>query len=683
MALARVEARTTPIDCPNCAKTAETEIKKIPGVANARVDLLSAKVFYTFDPSQTDALTLRHHIEGLGHFKFVDDAAPSGTRLPFSRSLGWSLFAAIMVYGIGAMLRFGFGLQGAGNITFIAATLVGGWDILRRALTAARHRRLDINSLMALAIIGAIVIGDLHEAVVVVLLFSLANLLESYSLWRLSRTLSGLSEFTSHRALLKRGAELVETDPEKLIPGDRIVLKEGMRVPADGVVTSGRSFVDLSSLTGETHPCSIGPGDEVYAGAVNQDGYLEVTVSATVENSRIGRILQLVGEAAARKARVERVVDRFARIYTPLVVALAVLVAAIPPLFFGAPFSVWFYKALVFLVVSCPCALVISTPVAITTALSAASRLKAVFKGGDTLEQMASISTVAFDKTGTLTTGALSLVAIETTDSLTSSQALQIAASLEQVSQHPIARALSVAATEAQLPLLPVDEARAQPGIGVSGAVDDRQFELIAGDDRKASAPESRAVQLRRDGVDVATFRLHDELRPEAAEVIRQLRAEGIATIGILSGDGSQATAAAAARLKLDFAHGSLRPEHKYEQIEKLGGGVAMVGDGINDVVALSGADVSISLAGFGSDIPAQHADIILFGNSLAALPKLFRLGKRTLATIKFNIGLAFAVKVIFLILAAGGYAGLWMAVLADMGASLVVIFNSLRLLRQ
>ncbi len=683
MALARVEARTTPIDCPNCAKTAETEIKKIPGVANARVDLLSAKVCYTFDPSQTDATALRRRIEGLGHFRFVDETKASGSRLPFSRSLGWSLFAAVIVYGIGALLRFGFGLDGAGNVTFIAATLIGGWDILRRALIAAKHRRLDINSLMALAILGAIIIGDLHEAVVVVLLFSLANLLESYSLWRLSRTLSGLSEFTSHRALLKRGAELIEIDPEKLVPGDTIVLKEGMRVPADGVVTSGRSFVDLSSLTGETHPCSIGPGDEVYAGAVNQDGYLEVTVSATVENSRIGRILQLVGEAASRKARVERVVDRFARIYTPLVIALAVLVATVPPLFFDAPFSVWFYKALVFLVVSCPCALVISTPVAITTALSAASRLKAVFKGGDTLEQMASISTVAFDKTGTLTTGALGLVATETVDSLTSSQALQIAASLEQVSQHPIARALTVAAAKAQLPLLPVNAARAQPGIGVSGVIGGRQFELVAGEERIEAASGGRAVRLKGNGIDIASFRLCDELRPEAAEIIGHLREEGITTIGILSGDGSQATAAAAARLKLDFAHGSLLPEHKYEQLEKLGGGVAMVGDGINDVVALSGADVSISMAGFGSDIPAQHADIILFGNSLTALPKLFRLGKRTLATIKFNIGLAFAVKVIFLILAAFGYAGLWMAVLADMGASLVVIFNSLRLLRQ
>lgn len=683
MALTRVEARTTPIDCPNCAKTAEAEIKKIPGVANARVDLLNAKVFYTFDPSQTDASALRHRIEGLGHFKFVDDADPSGSRLPFSRSLGWSLSMAIIVYGIGAMLRFGFGLEPAGTVLFIAATLIGGWDISRRALIAARHRRLDINSLMSLAIIGAIVIGDLHEAVVVVLLFSLANLLESYSLWRLSRTLSGLSEFTSHRALLKRGAELIEIDPEKLIPGDTIVLKEGMRVPADGLVTSGRSFIDLSSLTGETHPCSIGPGDEVYAGAVNQHGYLEVAVSATVENSRIGRILQLVGEAAARKARVERVVDRFARIYTPLVVALAVLVAVIPPLFFGAPFSAWFYKALVFLVVSCPCALVISTPVAITTALSAASRLKAVFKGGDTLEQLASISTIAFDKTGTLTTGALSLVAIETTDSLTSSQALQIAASLEQVSQHPIARALTLAAANAQLPLLQVDTARAQPGIGVGGVIDGRQFELAAGEHRREEASGGRAVRLRRDGVDVASFHLCDELRPEAPEIIRQLREEGIATIGILSGDGTQATADAAARLNLDFAQGSLLPQHKYEQIGRLGGSVAMIGDGINDVVALSGADVSISLAGFGSDIPAQHADIVLLGNSLAALPKLFRLGKRTLTTIKFNIGLAFAVKVIFLILAAIGYAGLWMAVVADMGASLVVIFNSLRLLRQ
>ena len=681
MPLAKVEARTTRIDCPNCAKTAEEEIQKIAGVAGARVDLLNAKVYYAFDSEKTNAEALRKQIEGLGHFKFVDESTGKGEALPISRWLGWSLLAAMVLYGCGAVLYFTFGQRFFGQMVFYLATAVGGWDILRRAVIGVKHKRLDINALMTIAIIGAIIIGDLHEAVVVVLLFGLANMLESYSLWRLSKTLGSLSDFTTEQALLKRGSNVVSVPPESLVVGDTIVLKEGMRIPADGKVVIGKSFIDLASLTGESQPRSVAVGDEVFAGAINLDGYLEVAVSATVGNSRMGKILKLIGEASARKARIERFVDRFARVYTPIVVAVAVLVAIIPPLLFDASFTEWIYKALVLLVISCPCALVISTPIAVTAALSAASQMKAVFKGGDALERLATVNTVAFDKTGTLTTGQLQLVGIENRDGHDERKLLQVAGSLEQISQHPIARSLMAACNERDLPMLAVENPKAIAGVGVEGNIDNRAYQL-----RSSNTDHSRefgqSVSLTDDGRTLAMFRFSDQIRAEARSVIDELREAGIANVGILSGDEQANVESVRAELGLDFAHGNLMPDQKYERLATLGDGIVMVGDGINDVVALSGSDVSVSLARFGNDIPAQHSDIIFFGDNLNPLPKVIKLGRRTLSTIKVNIAAAFAIKAVFLVLAALGFANIWMAVVADMGASLLVIFNSLRLLK-
>ena len=682
MTLANVEARTTRIDCPNCAKTAETEIQRIDGVAGVRVDLLNAKIFYAYDTDKADAHALRRQIEQLGHFKFVEESGAKVSSLPFSRSLGWSLLAALLMYGAGTIVYFGFGQKIPAQALYFLATIAGGWDILRRALIGLRHKRLDINALMSIAIIGAIIIGDLHEAVVVVLLFGLANVLESYSLWRLSKTLGGMPDFTAGQALLKRGGEIASVPPESLVAGDIIVLKEGMRIPADGKVILGKSFIDLASLTGESQPRSVSEGDEVFAGAINLDGYLEVAISATARDSRIGKILKLIGEASARKARIERFVDRFAHIYTPIVVALAVLVAVVPPLLLDASFTDWLYKALVFLVISCPCALVISTPVAVTTALAAASRMKAIFRGGDALERLATIRTVAFDKTGTLTTGRLILVGIGKRSDRTENELLQIAGSLEQISQHPIAKSLLAACTERKLALSAIQHPRAIAGVGVEGELDGKKYRIRNSDQRDAAAT-GHEVALSENDQTIAVFRFADQLRPEAQTVINELRHIGIKRVGILSGDVQANADRTGEELGLDFMLGDLMPDQKFETLTGLGDGVAMIGDGINDVVALSGSDVSISLAVFGNDMAAQHSDILLFGDTLGPLPRLIKLGKRTLSTIKLNIAAAFAIKIIFLVLAVAGYANIWMAVVADMGASLLVIFNSLRLLRQ
>ena len=681
MALANVEARTTRIDCPNCAKTAEEEIQKISGVAGARVDLLNAKVYYAFDSEKTSAEELRRQIEKLGHFKFIDESRSTSGTSPISPWLGWTLLASAVLYGCGAVLSYGLGQVFFGRGFFYLATAVGGWDILRRAIIGIKHRRLDINALMIIAIIGAIILGDLHEAVVVVLLFGLANMLESYSLWRLSKTLGSLSDFTSEQALLKQGSGTIPVPPDSLVPGDTIVLREGMRIAADGRVVVGTSFIDLASLTGESQPRSVGVGDDVFAGAINLDGYLEVAVISTAGDSRMGKILKLIGEASARKAKIERFVDRFAKVYTPIVVLVAVLVAVIPPLLFDASFTEWIYKALVLLVISCPCALVISTPIAVTTALAAASRMKAVFKGGDALERLATINTVAFDKTGTLTTGRLRLVKTENCAVGNEAKLLQIAGSLEQISQHPIARSLTAACAERNLSMLVVENPKAIAGVGVEGTIGGIGYQLRSSDP-KGNTGFAQSVALMSDRQSLAIFKFADEIREEARSVVNDLREIGIDRVGILSGDEQSNVEQVRAELDLDFAHGNLMPDQKYEKLTALGDGIVMVGDGINDVVALSGSDVSISLARFGNDIQAQHSDIIFFGDTLTPLPKIIQLGKKTLGTIKMNIAAAFAIKAVFLVLAALGFANIWMAVAADMGASLLVIFNSLRLLK-
>ncbi len=686
MANTRVEATTTRIDCPNCARTAEEDIRKIAGVAGARIDFLNAKIYYSFDQDSVSDSEIRQRIEGLGHFKFVDEMKPSEKRLPFSGKLLTLIAISLGLTLTGVGVERLAHLDTIGHAIIYLAIIVGGWDIAAKAFVGLRHRRIDMNTLMSLAVIGAAVIGKLDEAVVVVLLFGAANLLESFSLWKFSRNLTDLHDFTSAQALLRQSDNILMVAPESLQPRDIVIVREGMKIPADGKVIAGRSSVDLSSLTGESLPEEVVEGDKVYAGAINVQGYLEVEVTANVTDSRIGKILRMVSEVSEHKAQLERFVDRFARIYTPAVVGLAAGVALVPPLLLHGSFFVWFYRALVFLVISCPCALVISTPVAVTAALAAASRLKAILKGGDAIERLAHARVIAFDKTGTLTTGALHLGRIECYDGLGEGEAVQIAASLEQISNHPVAKAIRHAAVTRGVQLLAVDGLKSVSGFGVEGTVAGRYYRCggieFLEDALRDAQPEKESSYLVSDGKLLARFHFEDELRPEAAATIERLRGQGFEKIGILSGDRQEIIDAVGEKLRLEFAHGQLMPEQKFELLKGLGDNVAMVGDGINDAVALSGSDVSIAIGRFGNDIPAQHADVVLFGGNIAGLPQLFLLGKRTVALIKTNIIFAFGVKIVFLGLALAGYSTIWMAVAADMGASLAVILNSLRLLR-
>lgn len=686
MATQKLESQTTPVDCADCARKAEKQIQQIEGVTEANFDFINRRLRLSFDDTIVDRRRLRQLIDKQGHFKLVESGKGHRHDLPVSRRLLISIMISLLLVIAGLISEFFKAPTVVVSILFYAAILVGGWDIYLKGIAAVRALQIDMNVLMSLAVIGAVAIGDFHEAVAVVLLFGLAELLESYSLWRLSRNLTDMQTFTSGHALLKEGDQVKHVAPEELEPDNIVVIREGMRIPADGVILTGTSYVDNSALTGESVPDSVGPGSKVFAGAVNREGYLEVRVTAIAENTEIGKILSLVGEASASRSNIERVVDKFARIYTPVVVSLAILLAVVPPLLPGQTFSDWFYKALIFLVISCPCALVISTPVAVTTALASASRMKAIFRKGEAVERLAAVKQIAFDKTGTLTLGSLKLESVKPMDGAAPERILQIAYSLEQASNHPYARAIRRYAQEKSLYPLSVDKLVAISGIGVQGELDGKSYRVggpqVLPEGESQQQDEMHAVYLTEDDSVVGAFRFSEEIRPEAVETITGLRKQGYDPIGMLSGDRQQQTDKVAADLKLDYARGDLAPEQKYEILKGMKEPSVMIGDGINDAVALSGAFVSISIARFGIDLTSQQADITLFGDTISALPKLMKLTRRTVSTIRANIAFAFFVKLLFLTLAVVGYANIWMAVAADMGASLVVIANSLRLLR-
>jgi Cd2+/Zn2+-exporting ATPase len=686
VATQKLESRTTPVDCADCARKAEKQIQQIEGVTEASFDFINRRLRLSFDDTVVDRRKLRQMIDRQGHFKLVDHGAGHRHDLPVSRRLLTGILISLVLVIAGLICEYFKAPTWVINVLFYAAILVGGWDIYLKGIAGVRAFQIDMNVLMSLAVIGAVAIGDFHEAAAVILLFGLAELLESYSLWRLSRNLTDMQSFTSGHALLKDGEQITHVAPEELLPDNLVVIREGMRIPADGVVTTGTSYVDNSALTGESIPDSVGPGSKVFAGAVNREGYLEVKVTAIAEESEIGKILKLVGEASASRSNIERVVDKFARIYTPVVVSLAILLAIVPPLLPGQTFADWFYKALIFLVISCPCALVISTPVAVTTALASASRLKAIFRKGEAVERLAAVMQIAFDKTGTLTLGTLKLERVTPMDSTPPNKILQIAYSLEQASNHPYARAIRRYAQEKSISPLAVDKLAAISGIGVQGEIEGKSYRVggpqVLPTGASQEPDDTHAVYLTENGSVVGAFRFSEEIRPEAVETIAGLRRQGYDPIGMLSGDRQQQADKVASDLKLDYARGALTPEQKYDILKGMKEPTVMIGDGINDAVALSGAFVSISIARFGVDLTSQQADVTLFGDTISALPKLMRLTRQAVSTIRVNIAFAFFIKLLFLTLAVVGYANIWMAVVADMGASLAVIANSLRLMR-
>jgi Cd2+/Zn2+-exporting ATPase len=625
----------------------------------------------------------------------VDEPAPTGARIR-----GWftGVAAALVVLACGVDWFTPFPEWTAP--LFIVATIVGAVFPTQRAWESLKRRSLDINVLMVVAVIGALVIREFEEAAMVVSLFAAAQWLEAQSLDRARKAIGKLLDLAPTEVRIRddRGERPVSID--SVSPGAVMLVKPGDRIALDGIVRNGRSDVNQAPITGESLPVEKVEGDEVFAGTINGHGALTVAVTRRRADSTLARIVHLVESAQAKRAPMQQFIDRFAAWYTPTVVILAVLVATVPVLVLGQAFDTWMYRALVLLVVSCPCALVISTPVSIVSALAGAAQQGVLVKGGIHLERLAGVRVVAFDKTGTVTTGLLTLDAVRPVGSFPADDLIRLAASVESQSEHPIAAAILSAARSRGVQTDAPTDVRALPGLGVEGQVGGTA--VVCGtprllNERGAMTPEIDALAqaIVRDGMSpivvsangraIGVLGVKDRPKADAAQVVSDLRAQGVSRVAMITGDHEAAARATGSQLGMDEVRSGQLPADKVAAVEHLRhahGAIAMIGDGVNDAPALAAADVGIVMGAMGSDAALETADIALMADDLPKVPYTIRLSRATLANIRANVALSIGLKAAFVFLAVAGVATLWMAVLADTGASALVVANAVRLRR-
>ncbi|MDH4283687.1 MAG: heavy metal translocating P-type ATPase [Gallionellaceae bacterium] len=583
----------------------------------------------------------------------------------------------------------------------------GGFSTLKKGWIALKTFTLNMNFLMSVAMIGAIAIGEWPEAAVVIFLFALAEAIETLSLERAKNAIRGLMAMTPETATVRLDSgEWREVAAADVQVGQTARIKPGERIPLDGVVTAGGSSVNQAPITGESIPVMKAVGDPVFAGTLNERGMLEFRVTANKGHTTLDRIIRSVQEAQGQRAPTQRFVDQFARYYTPAVVVFAVLVAVVPPFLFGAAFEPWFYKALVMLVIACPCALVISTPVTVVSGLAAAARQGILVKGGVHLENGRLIGVIALDKTGTLTHGKPVVTDVVPLVEWPADTLLQLAASVDAHSGHPIATAITSAwqtpahANMKQRPLLPVTSFESITGRGAKAVIEGQLYHV--GNHRlceelgicglhveevlnRLEKEGKTAVILSSESAPLCVIGVADTVREHSAEAIRQLHALGVASV-MLSGDNQTTASAIAAQVGIDDARGNLLPEDKLAVIDDLArryGKAGMVGDGVNDAPALAKASIGFAMGAAGTDTAIETADVALMDDDLRKLPRFIQLSRDTFRVLRQNITLAIGIKAIFFALALAGKATLWMAVFADMGASLIVVFNGMRLLRR
>ncbi len=587
------------------------------------------------------------------------------------------------------------------KVLYGLAMLGGVWFILPKAWYALLRMRPDMNLLMTIAVLGAIAIGEWFEAATVAFLFSVSLLLESWSVGRARRAIAALMNLAPPTArILSPTGEEIEVAPSEVSPGTRFLIRPGERIPLDGIVKRGASEVNQASITGESMPVTKEPGVEVFAGTINGDGELQVECTKAANDTTLAQIVRMVGDAQSQRAPSEQWVEKFARIYTPAVMVLSFAVLLVPPLLFGGDWQMWIYNALVLLVIACPCALVISTPVSIVAAVAAAARHGVLVKGGVFMELPAQLKAIAFDKTGTLTSGKATVAQIVPLNGHTAAELLERAAALESRSDHPLAVAIVKYAREQGITPPGATDFRIVQGKGATGRFGERNFWLGSHrylEARKQETPEvheqletlssaGRSVVVVGNDDHVCGFiALTDSVRPEVPAVLRELREQGVEHLIMLTGDNQATAAAIATEVGLNEFRAELLPKDKVKAMEQLMqqyGSVAMIGDGVNDAPALARATLGIAMGAAGSDAAIETADIALMSDDLSKIAWLIAHSRRTLAIIRQNIFASLAVKLLFVLLTLFGHASLWAAIAADMGVSLLVIFNGLRLLR-
>ena len=578
--------------------------------------------------------------------------------------------------------------------TFLIPYAVIAWDVLWRAVRNIAHGQVfDENFLMSLATVGALATGEYPEAVFVMLFYQVGELFQSYAVDQSRKSITSLMDIRPDYANIEVDGQLRQVDPEDVAVGDTIVIKAGERIPLDGVVLEGTSNVDTAALTGESLPREAQPGDDVISGCVNLSGLLRVRVTKAFEESTVAKILDLVENSSSKKAKAENFITKFARYYTPAVVLAAVALALLPPLFTSIQWVDSIQRALNFLVVSCPCALVISVPLSFFGGIGGASKNGILVKGGNYLEVLAKTELVVFDKTGTLTRGVFNVTAIHP-DHCGEAQLLELAALAESYSDHPISRSLKEAYGK-ELDASRVSNVEELSGRGVRATVDGRQ--ICAGNDKLMEDigvswhPCHRVgttVHVASDGVYLGHIVISDEVKPDAKEAITALKACGVRRTVMLTGDAKAVGESVAQELGLDEVHTQLLPADKVTRVEALlgevspKGALAFVGDGINDAPVLSRADIGIAMGGLGSDAAIEAADLVLMDDKPSQLADAIRIARRTLAIVRQNIVFALAVKFLVLALSAAGVANMWEAVFADVGVSVIAILNAMRALK-
>ena len=696
--------RIDDMDCPTEENLIRAKLTGMIGVAALDFNLIQRRLTVTHSPEVLDNIVTA--LQAIGFEAKIESGNATAVTPqiePVSKTNWWPLAFSGVAATLSEVVGWIAGVQEWAIIALaLLAILSGGLPTYKKGWVALKNGNLNINALMSIAVTGAVAIGHWPEAAMVTFLFALAELIEAKSLDRARNAIRGLMELAPETATVRQqDGNWLDMAAKEVPLGAVVRLRPGERIALDGIVTSGRSAVNQAPITGESMPVDKAEGDVVFAGTINETGSFEYRVTAEASHSTLSRIIHAVESAQGSRAPTQRFVDQFAKIYTPSIFAIALLVAILPPLLNGGSWLDWIYKALVLLVIACPCALVISTPVTIVSGLAAAARKGILIKGGVYLEEGHQLTTLALDKTGTITHGKPAQ-----TDFITltgdDTRIHTLAASLAARSDHPVSLAIARAANESGIVLLDVAEFAAILGRGVKGSIDGHTYQLgnhqLIEDLGLCSADiEAKLMPLERQGKTavllanqtgvLGIFAVADTVRDTSRQAIAELHSLGVKTL-MLTGDNAHTAEAIASEVGIDEARGNQLPENKLTTIEQLlkdgnGGKIGMVGDGINDAPALARADIGFAMGAAGTDTAIETADVALMDDDLRKIPAFVRLSRDTAAILKQNIALALGIKLVFFMLTFIGMATMWMAVFADMGASLIVVANGLRLLRR
>jgi Cd2+/Zn2+-exporting ATPase len=701
------------VDCPDCATKLQKKISMLDGVDDVHINFSASTMKVKHEVgtiNRADILTSVEEVgskatitEGKGPVKTARFFSLSNKRLLSTIFSGSFILIAIGTYLLensvsSYSLQIGSYSLTLINIVHLLAIISGGYYVAKSGYHSLLAKTFDMNFLMSAAVIGALAIGEYAEGAIVVFLFSLGNTLQTYTMDKARNAIRLLMDLAPKEAHLKKGGRLLKVPVSELNVGDIIVVKPGEKVSVDGSIINGTTTIDESPITGESKPADKLPGDRVFAGSINGSGSLEVTLEKLADDSTLSRIIHLVEEAQAQKAPSQNFVDSFSKFYTPLVLAGALLITVVPPLLFSLPFTECFYRGLMLLVISCPCALVISTPISIVSAIACASRRGVLVKGGAYLEEMGAINAIAFDKTGTLTKSQFEVTDIVAFNGNSEKDILSIAGSLEMKSEHPLAKAVLKKAQQENVSLIEPEEFAPHPGRGIKGVINGQSAYLgnlsfLQGEGIATSCFDKEMQRLENEGKTTIALHLNstngiialaDTPREEAKTCIANLKKNGIKHIVMLTGDNERVADAISKHLNVDEFKSSLLPEEKVDAVKGLLShykSVAMVGDGVNDAPALAVSSVGIAMGAAGTDTALETADIALMSDDLLKLPFLVHLSRKTLSTIKTNIVFSLIVKAVFIGIVFLGRANLWMAVVADMGTSLAVILYGMRLI--